>query len=357
MVYLKKNYIIESINLYLIRWILKLFYRNSFNFSENKVLIKSADGIGDILIRSKLAEMLIEKYGKENIYFLVQEQYIPLGNILGYKTIGYSRKERKNFFSRLKKMKELNSMGFKEYINIEFTNELTVGNLFIPKRVGIIDKNPLVERNNNFYTEGYDISVNENIIEIIKKLGNKILEKNLSKEEIIPNLQNIFKSENNKSIVINVGSSSREKVCSPYRMIEYIKIILESSKEREIFLVGTGKDHEEYAEIILKEINNNKIKNLVGKTNLFEVFNIIGKCDIFIGFDSGLYNFSYCMRKKTIGIFKGPGERFEHKCSWVKILTPDYEEKNFKDEKYKNIKMNSISTESFRKALGGFLSE
>ncbi len=108
--YLKKSYIQEGINLYLIRFILS-FFKSRFK-PQGKVLIKSCDGIGDILVRTKLMELIEKKYGKDNIYVLMKSSYTKLGDMLGYKTIEYSRKERKNLLPRLKKMYELNSMGF-----------------------------------------------------------------------------------------------------------------------------------------------------------------------------------------------------------------------------------------------------
>lgn len=99
--YLKKSYIQEGINLYLIRFILN-FFKGKF-IPKGKVLIKSCDGIGDVIVRTRLMELIEKKYGKENIYVLMKSEYTSLGDIFGYKTIGYSREERKKFFSRLKK--------------------------------------------------------------------------------------------------------------------------------------------------------------------------------------------------------------------------------------------------------------
>ncbi|MGX6591095.1 glycosyltransferase family 9 protein [Cetobacterium ceti] len=345
--YFKKNYILESINLYIIRWILKIFYKNFFDFSKGKILVKSADGIGDILVRSKLAEMIIEKYGKENVYFLMQENYVSLGKLLGYNTIGYSRKERKKFFPRLKKMLELNKMGFEKYINIEFTNELTVGNLFIPERIGLIDIHPFVERNNKYYTRDIKIPGDIYIMEQIKSLGSFILNKKLEIMDITPDLKNIFSMKTDNNIVINVGSSSRDRVCSPVIMKEYIVELLKIYKNSEILLVGSGKNHLEYGNFLVENLKNARVKNLVNKTTLVEVFNLISGCQLFIGFDSGLYNFSYCVRKNTIGLFRKKGERFEHKVPWVRVITPDYKNEIIKDEKYKNIEINSISKEKF----------
>ena len=83
--YLKKSYIQEGINLYLVRFILS-FFKSRFK-PTGKVLVKSCDGIGDILVRTKLMDEIEKKYGKENIYVLMKSGYTKLGDMLGYKTI------------------------------------------------------------------------------------------------------------------------------------------------------------------------------------------------------------------------------------------------------------------------------
>lgn len=90
---LKKAYIRDLVNSSLINLIFKFC-----NFkSDGKILVKSMDGIGDILVRSRLAEKIVEKYGAENVYFLMKEHYKSLGEMLGYNVIGIPRKSEKNF--------------------------------------------------------------------------------------------------------------------------------------------------------------------------------------------------------------------------------------------------------------------
>lgn len=349
--YLKKSYIKEGINLYGIRFILGMM-KNKFP-QENKVLIKIADGIGDILVRSKLVEIIIEKYGRDNVYFLMKKEYTVLGELLGYKTIGYSREERKNFFKRLKKMYYLNKMGFSKYINLEFANDITVGNIFSQERIGLRDENISVARNNKYYTKSYDKLKNTWIMETIKDMGEKFLNRKLSLEEILPDLSLKYKSQIKEGIIVVVGTSSREKVCSPERMVEYIEVLKEKYPEEKIYLVGHGKDHEKYSKELLEKVKDSKnIVDMVNKTTLEEVFRLIGKSKLFVGFDSGLYNFAFVSRIKTIGLFSEGTGAFIHKVSWVKILTGNEEEgEKYTTREYSNRKINGITLEKFRKTL------
>ncbi|MGL5798226.1 MAG: glycosyltransferase family 9 protein [Cetobacterium sp.] len=350
---MKKSYIVEGINLYGVRFILK-FFKNRFS-QKNKVLIKSCDGIGDILVRTKLADMIIDKYGKENVYFLMQSHYTKIGDMLGYNTIGYSRKERKNFFYRLKKMYDLNLMGFSKYINIEFANDITVGNIFCNERIGKIDNHPQVKRNNKYYTN--PIKIDElYVLEQITYLAKEIIDKSLNISDLIPNLREKFSIEE-KDIVIAVGSTEKSRVCSPKLMIEYINILLEKYPEKNILLVGNGERQSKYADFLKEKIKDEKIKNLVNQTSLKEVFELVAKSYLFIGFESGLYNLCYSLRKNGIILFKERSGIFIHDVPWLKIIFPKNNNKIIKDDEYDGVGINSITKEEFQVVLEGFQKE
>ena len=347
--YLKKSYIKNLLNMYITRFFLILFFKKEKN-PEN-ILIKISDGIGDVVIRSRLSEKLIEKFGKDKVYFLMQENYKQLGEILGYKVIGISKSEKYNLLKRIRKFFEINKLGIKIFINLEGKTDSIVGNIIAEEKIGILDTDPAIEIYNKFYTKLIKLNKNEKILNQIKTIGENILGRNLREDELIPDLK-INTNLKNKGIVIAVGSTSREKVCSPYRMLEYIKEIKREFPEEEIYLVGNGKLQLEYAEYLMENLKEFKIINLVNKTNLKEVFEIIADSRLFIGFDSGLYNYSYSSRKKTIVLFKDLNSPFKHEADWVKVLGPEKERiDDFEDENYPNKEINNISIERLKKAL------
>lgn len=349
--YLKKSYVRNLLNMYITSFFLILFFNKKKN-PEN-ILIKISDGIGDVVIRSQLSEELIKKFGKDKVYFLMQENYKQLGEILGYQVIGISKSEKYNLLKRIKKFFQINRLEIKVFINLEYTNDSVVGNIIAEEKIGVLDKDPVAKIYNKFYTKVIRVNRNEKILNQIKTIGENILERNLTEEELTPNLKKKINLKN-QGIVIAVGSTSREKVCSPYRMIEYIKIVKKEFPEEKIYLVGNGKLQLKYAEYLIENLKEFKIINLVDKTNLKEVFEIIGKSRLFIGFDSGLYNYSYSLRKKTIALFKNLNSPFKHEAEWVKVLGPEKEKiDDFKDKDYINGEINNISTGAFKKVLKG----
>ncbi|MGL5578725.1 MAG: glycosyltransferase family 9 protein, partial [Fusobacteriaceae bacterium] len=130
--------------------------------------------------------------------------------------------------------------------------------------------------------------------------------------------------------------------------------LLEKYPEEKIYLLGSGKLHHAYAENLLENIKSVNLINMVNKTNLKEAFNLIARSRLFIGFDSGLYNLAFTLRKPTIVLFRSKENGFAHEVPWVKVLLP---QKNIDPSEikvnsiYSNKEINSISKESFREAL------
>lgn len=347
--YLKKSYIQEGINLYLIRFLLWL-NRSKYK-GEGKVLVKSADGIGDLIIRTKLVEKIFEKYGKENVYLLIREQYVELGKILGYENIiSYSRKERKHFFQRLRKMKELNMMGFSEYIDIEFVNDVTVGNLFIDERIGVLENCRDKKRYNRYYTKGYFLDECKTVLEEVEKSYKEIFDEEIVKRELIPDLRDLY-SVSEENIVIAVGASDKERIISVEKMGEFIKKIIDYEPNRKVVLLGKGDSEKRYSDRLMEILEGENIENLVGKFTLDESFKEISKAKLFVGFDSGMFNFAFAQRRDTILIANGLSDRFYHKVPWVKILTPKNILENLDNTVYNNKVIDNITIEEFEKVL------
>ena len=185
----------------------------------------------------------------------------------------------------------------------------------------------------------------------MRELGEKILEREVSLEEIIPDLRYKFPIDN-KDIVIAVGSTARNRVCNPIKMKEYIEEIIKFYPNEKIILVGNGELQKNYAKKILEMIPNKNIIDFVDKTNLMEAFELVTKSRLFVGFESGLYNLCFVTRKKGIGLFRDTSVPFAHEVPWLKNIGPSEKiDRSIKDSEYPDEKINSISVESFRNAL------
>lgn len=205
---------------------------------------------------------------------------------------------------------------------------------------------------NGYYTESFLFrDINEKILDKIKDIGINILDNNLKLDDILPDLRDKFPIDN-KDIVIAVGSTARNRVCSPLKMKEYIEEIFKIYPEEKIILVGNGNLQKEYAKKIIELLPNKKIIDFVDKTNLMEAFELVTKSKLFVGFESGLYNLCFVTRKKGIGLFRDTSVPFAHEVPWLKNIGPSEKiDISIKDEDYPDERINSISVESFKKAL------
>lgn len=325
------------------------FFKFKFKKKE-KIVVKAADGIGDVLVKSKLIEELKEEYGKENIYFIFQESYKFLGELLECNTIIFSRKENYNFIKRSRKMYFINKLGIKKFINLEFTNDNFIRNIYADEKIGIFDNSIEAQENNEKYTKKIYIN-SKTVLEVVKEMGETILNKKLTTKDIIPDLREKFNLKREEGIVIAVGSTARDRVCSPYKMIEYIKKIQNIFPEENIYLIGNGEMQRKYSKKVKEILNNEQIIDLVDTTTLKEAFEKTAKAKLFIGFESGLYNLRFTLRKPVIALFRNVNVPFAHRVEWVKLLGPDEKTTNFKDEDYPNEAINSISVDSFDREL------
>ena len=106
-------------------------------------------------------------------------------------------------------------------------------------------------------------------------------------------------------IGIAIGSSNEpNKRWSAEYWIEFIKLIMKSHPELQIFLYGTVNDYKQ-AKNILAECADFGIQSLIGKTNILELAREFSSCNAVIGCDSGAVHLSSAVGTPTLAIF-GP---------------------------------------------------
>lgn len=114
-------------------------------------------------------------------------------------------------------------------------------------------------------------------------------------------LNNISCKENQSIVVSPFTSPARPE--NRWVLKKFINLINALSDNFEVTIVGTKQDNED----IKKHQNDlsNNVLNLCGKTNIKQLIEVISKCNIFIGNDSGTSHIASFLNKKTIVIF-GP---------------------------------------------------
>ncbi len=336
---------------------------------KNKILITEFDGIGDIIVNQKLIDLIIKKYGRENVIFLVRNNTAELIDLLIYKYETYEDECHMKITKLFKVYRKLCRYNFKELYFLEFHQRYDVNELKHSDKENKINflkkfkfdkvygyKNGMYESwNKKFHT----VLVDPEYDRIIDKVFNyaREIEGGIKKEDLVPELP--IKTSEKAYITVGVGTTDSSRMCSPKKLAEFLKYLVNLDKNIKIHLLGHGKRDENYSKKLIEILGKDNLISYVSKLNLGESTKMIADSKLYIGFDSGLYNIAYGLRKKTIGIFLEELKSFQHNAEYVKIVVKENDENETEvyDEYYNNKLMNEISLNSFIKAYYYFYPE
>ena len=320
----------------------------------NKILITSFGGLGDIIVKQKLIDLIAKKHGKKNIIVLVGNNPEMI-KIMGYDVIFFEKNIQKNIFKLLKIYKKILKNGFKILYSLETLGCSELYFLKNHKFDKIIGYRCEVLRKWTGKCEKVLIPTNKGkVLEVVYEFA-QYVEKNIKKEFLRPCLD-VKKNEYNY-ISIGVGASGRSRVSSPKKLGEFLNYVKNKNSEIKFHLLGNGKNEESYANELKKILGESSIVDFVGKIDLKGVIDEIANSKMYIGFDSGLYNMAYALNKKIILLAsKEESNGFYHESKNIKIIfrenctnTPYLE-----DLVYNNKEMNGIDLSSFICAYESF---
>lgn len=359
---IKTSYIKRQISSHIINI---LFNKKKGNkkYESSKVLIIATDALGDVIIKTKLYDLIIEKYGEKNVVFMFNYKWASTMKKLGYRIFHIkTKKEKYGLISRVRLIKKINTEKFNKIINLEgMLPELPIEYLRANEKIGFIRKDAKNKFDKFLYGDDYFI-----ILEKLKDMAELILERKIPLENIKPDIRlRVEKIKKEEGIVVGIGASYEKKMCTPLKMIEVIGEIVEKFPNEKIYLLGVGKKQDNYANEIISKLLSKNITNLVDKLTVFESLEKINNSKFFIGFDSGLYNIAFALRKRIIVIFDNLGG-FQHKDNNVQIIVVDRDRKHkkqdnmiyvenydtkYKDDYYGSVKFNNFDTKYIQEAL------
>lgn len=142
-------------------------------------------------------------------------------------------------------------------------------------------------------------------------------------------------------------------LCSD-KIVEILEC-LNKLNENQIILLGKGNLEKKLVEELEKKINfkNYKILNYINKLSLTETLEIINSSKLYIGVDSGLYNFAFGFRKNIVAFFEKKSSFSHDKFLNIKIV---YGKSEQAEEQYFGTKiLNSINKNEIMENLKYFL--
>lgn len=328
-------------------------YKKNFKNRENgKVLIITMEALGDNVVKTTSLKKIAEFYGKENIYIMCRDKWESVFIALGYNVLGLKRPKNpfKNAKYRMEFFRNLNEIGFEKVILFE---HIGLGDILkyilCENTVGLCsnDKSPYLKQaikvdDDRTYTLDRQILLME-----------KIMDRKYTREDLRPDMREMFYGKDKKYfdiITIGIGASSEKKVLPIERMSEILNYLGKRYSTKKLCLLGAGKKQEEYVIKLLDRVEIKNIESYVGKVSLLETINLVNDSDFFLGYDSGLSNIAFALRKKYICLFWTKMAVWQHPFEDVKIILGD-EISPTNDGYHGNDILNSITIKQVEKAL------
>ncbi|MGK4198489.1 glycosyltransferase family 9 protein [Fusobacterium sp. HC1336] len=321
-----------------------------------KIFLTTTDGLGDNIVRTKLLEKFLREYGSDNIVVLCKDKTKSFLEKLGFKNIIiYENNYRKRVSGKIKLIEKIAKLGINRIVSLEFDqHDIFIKYLKGIKKIGYL--NEFNSKYNKYYNKTIKIDKKDYVIEQIKIFYNEYFRENLDMQELVPDISNFYnKSEKYKNIItIGIGSADRKKMLCSDKIVEILEC-LNKLNENQIILLGKGNLEKKLVEELEKKINfkNYKILNYINKLSLTETLEIINSSKLYIGVDSGLYNFAFGFRKNIVAFFEKKSSFSHDKFPNIKIV---YGKSEQAEEQYFGTKiLNSINKNEIMENLKYFL--
>lgn len=120
-------------------------------------------------------------------------------------------------------------------------------------------------------------------------------------------------------IAIAIGAANLERMMRVSNLCDIFLQIEKTFPNFELVLIGTGSKEEKYAQEIINNYSGKTLINKVSMLNLFETIEFINHSRLLIGFDSGLYNLAFTLKKPTLCL-AATNEKVLHSAPWVRIV-------------------------------------
>ena len=278
-----------------------------------KILIVSSNRLGDSILSSGVINYYKEKFEKSKITLICGP--VPASLFKYYGEIDrLIITNKKKFSLHWIKVWSQTFLNLWDYV-VDFRGTALSFFLFSKKRINHVNKrnsqslHMIDQISETMGVRGLSpkIFINENILKQKKNL--KVLRE---------------KKKNKRLIMIAPTANWIGKVWPIERYAELIKKLSIKFNSDKLLFIIVAPSYEEHFTRTLFDLKNIDLFDLVGKTNLAEIFLIMKECSLFIGNDSGLMHLAAASGVPTIGLF-GPSNNIKYKPYGKKtmaILSP-----------------------------------
>lgn len=318
--FLKSSYLKSKIaDILFERWFKK--YEKDFQKKQTEnILVISLEALGDNVVKTTSFKILADYYGKENMYIMCRDKWECVFQELGYNVLGMKKLKNpiKNAKYRIEFFKKLNELSFKRVILFEH-----IGLGGILQYIICDDKIGLCSEEKSLYMNKA-IKVDDNKMYTLDRqvlLMDEVLNRSFTRDELRPDMREMFHERKYNDIIsIGIGASSEQKTLPIKNMSKILKMLSERYPNKKIVLLGNGKKQEYYSKQLIENCSCKNIESYIGKISLIETIRVINDSDFFLGYDSGLSNVAFALRKKYICLFWTDMTVWQHPFDDLRII-------------------------------------
>ncbi len=319
---LREDFPIQIVNLLV--YLLDFFYSPpTKNLAQQKsILIVRTDLLGDFIIWFNAFKKIAEKYKEQNyrIVLLGNEIWSPLAEKTKIfdEIISINRKKYfKDFSYRKNILNEINKYNYEYLFQTAYSRDFSVAdsitrNVNAKNKIAFIRKKEAEYSIWNFFSNSWYtqlISPNKKNVfeffrvkEFLSSLDIKIEKYSIDLSEYFPRKISDNENPDKKYFVVLPGANAARRCLEPEKFIELInKISIETGWQ--CILCGS-KGEMELGNTIQSKLNL-EVQNLIGKTSLIELGNILANSKFVLGNETGTLHFASALNVSSASILGG----------------------------------------------------
>ena len=273
-------------------------------FSHKSICILRLSSIGDITHMIPIIKSIQSYTPKTDITWIIgKTEYSLVKNISNVHFIVIDKKDFLSTFSTLIYLYK--NFRFDILLNMQVSLRANIISLFIKAKIKVgFDKHNSKNLHGFFINTRINNSVRKHVretfFEFLTKIGIKERSDNTDINIEYKIDERLIKK---KYIVFNPFTSSRNFNYREWDINNYKIIANYISKNYDINSVMVGGNTEYEMSQSRKLESENSIINLVGKTDLQELYNILRACELYIGPDSGTLHIASILNRPVIGLY------------------------------------------------------
>ena len=294
-------------------WGLYPFPHNKYNSLHFDVVIVRVDAIGDYIIWHDTLKVYKERFNGKRILFICADLVCPLAEKEDFfsEIWGFNRKlileDRRYMYTFLKKVASVSAnLVINPLWSRHPIGDVIIKTIYSGKKIGMVGNccHDLMWRWYNTYYD--ELFPNPDTISELKAVE-YFTQKGISPDYKYGHNPIKMTDDNppihTKYIVISISASDKYRIWSLQKFSEIINII---PSEYSIVLSGAGEDDLKRAKIIISHVEHNeRIINMVDKTDLSKLISLIGHSSFVIGNDSAAVHIAAATHVPSVCILVG----------------------------------------------------